>query len=188
MTKSLLKAGDAFLYMKVGVHANESLEDIIQRKRSEIEQAGVAFWGYGGSSCHPLTAVQPFVKEVTAHGTKVRLLMQEITSRHFADGLAREYSADGKNYQPIPAGIKVLGSRYALVLKNLDSIDFQLALSDTTVGVGRLVGSPGDRYIRGHVDKACLVYAPGANLAAGGPPINLGLTGDLAAPYAVLLR
>lgn len=184
----LLKPGDAFLYMKVGVHANESLEEIIKRKRAEVEQAGVAFWGYGGSSCHPLNAVQPFVREVTAKGTTVRLLMQEITSRHYAEGLAKEYSEDGKTYRPVPKGIKVLGSRYALVLRNLETIDLNLALSDTKVGVGRLAGAPGDKYIRGHVDKACLVYDPSVRDQASGDPINLGLAGDLAAPYAVLLR
>src|SRR6218665_706053 len=124
----ILQPGDAFLYMKVGVHASESLEDIIARKRAEIAQAGVSFWGYGGSSCHPFNAVQPFVREVTEKGTTVRLLMQEITSRHFAVGEAKEFSADGVTYQPVPKGIKVLGSRYALVLKTLDEVDDAVSL------------------------------------------------------------
>lgn len=189
MSGELLNPGDFFLYMKVGVHANETLKDIIERKRREIEEAGVAFWGYGGSSCHPLNAVQPFVKKVTADGTSVRLLMQEITSRHFAEGLAREYSVDGKEYQPIPKGIKVTGSRYALVLRNLDQINLDVQLSQTTVGVGMKAGISGADYIRGHVDKACLVYNP--NAPQNSPPSNtikLGLAGELAEPYAVLLK
>ena len=32
---SLLKPGDPFVYMKVGVHANESLKDIIQRTKDK---------------------------------------------------------------------------------------------------------------------------------------------------------
>jgi hypothetical protein len=183
---SLLKPGDPFLYMKVGVHANESLKDIIKRKRAEIKQAGVAFWGYGGSSCHPFNAVQPFVKEVTDRGTTVRLLMQEITSHHYAEGEAKEYSADGKTYLPIPKGIKVLGSRYALVLSSLDQIDLEVSLGQTKVGVGRMAGASGSSYIRGHVDKACLVFDPAAEEA--GNTIHLGLAGNLAAPFAVVLK
>ena len=34
--------GDGILFMKVGTHANESLEDIIARKKLEIETAGFA--------------------------------------------------------------------------------------------------------------------------------------------------
>lgn len=183
---SLLKPGDPFLYMKVGVHANESLKDIIERKRAEIKQAGVAFWGYGGSSCHPLNAVQPFVKQVTDKGITVRLFMQEITSRHYAEGEAKQYSADGKTYLPVPKGIKVLGSRYALVLSSLDQVDLQISLTQTTVGVGRLLGSSGSAYIRGHVDKACLVFDPSADEA--GNTIQLRLAGNMAAPYAVVLK
>lgn len=185
---SVLKQGDSFLYMKVGVHANESLEEIIARKRKEIADAGVSFWGYGGSSCHPYNAVQPFVKEQTAKGTKVRLLMQEITSRHYAEGLAKEFSPDGKNYYPVPKGVNVLGSRYALVVTTLDPIDEVLSLSDTIVGIGNKEGLSGDQYIRGHVDKACLVYSPGSGLAEHKAEIALCLSAELAEPYAVVLR
>lgn len=183
-----LNPGDPFLFMKVGVHANETLEDIIKRKRGEIEKAGVSFWGYGGSSCHPLTAVQPFVKEESAKGVRIRLLMQEIVSRHYAEGEATEYSVDGKTYLPIPKGVKVLGSRYALVLKNLDSVKLELSLAQTRVGIGRFTGRSGTDYIRGHVDKACLVYDPSAGPAFGEKKITLGLAAELDAPYAVLLR
>lgn len=185
---SALKVGDSFLYMKVGVHANESLADIIARKREEIQKAGVSFWGYGGSSCHPYNAVQPFVREETEKGTTVRLLMQEITSRHFATGLAKEFSPDGRNYYPIPKGVNVLGSRYALVLSSLDEIDDALSLSDTVVGVGAKRGLSGDKYIRGHVDKACLVYQPGSGMPGTRDDIALSLSAKLVDPYAVVLR
>jgi hypothetical protein len=36
--------------MKVGTHAQESLEDIIARKSKEIDDAGYAMWGYGGKT------------------------------------------------------------------------------------------------------------------------------------------
>lgn len=185
MTQNILKPGDPFLYMKVGVHANESLEDILKRKRDELKAAGVSFWGYGGGSCHPFNAVQPFAKEVSNHGMTLRLFMQEIVSRHYEAEAATEYSVDGTNYQPVPKGVKVLGSKYALVLKSLDMVDFQIPLSHTLVGVGAKRGTSGDQYIRGRLDKACLVYTPGE---LQDKPIHMSLVAELAAPYAVKMR
>ena len=79
------KPGDGILFMKVGVHARESLEDIIARKDEEIRQAGYALWGYGGSTCHPSTMVQPFGEAIGARGRVIELCMEEINSKHFAD-------------------------------------------------------------------------------------------------------
>jgi hypothetical protein len=189
MSNQTLAPGDPFLYMKVGVHAKETLSDILRRKREEIAKAGVAFWGYGGNTCHPLHAVQPFVRDVTARGITVRLLMQEINSRHFADPVrATHYSADGLSYIEVPPAINVLGSRYALVLGDLEEIDIAVALGDAKVGVGRMTGASGAGYIRGHVDKACLVYDPTDGADAKGHTIQLSLSARLVAPYAVLLK
>lgn len=185
MTQDILKPGDPFLYMKVGVHANESLEDILRRKRDELKTAGVSFWGYGGGSCHPFNAVQPFAKEVSERGMTLRLFMQEIVSRHYVAEAATEYSVDGTTYQPVPKGVKVLGSKYALVLKSLDLVDFHVPLSHTQVGVGAKRGTSGDQYIRGRLDKACLVYQPGE---LQDKPIHMSLVAELAAPYAVKMR
>ncbi|WP_031409604.1 hypothetical protein [Thiomonas sp. FB-Cd] len=186
---TMLKQGDPFLYMKVGVHANESLQDIILRKRAEIAAAGVSFWGYGGNSCHPFTAVQPFVKQVSANGTKVMLLMEEISSHHYAAGKAKEFSADGGNtYQPVPKGVNVIGSRFALIVNSLDDFDLSVPLSKTSVGIGRMVGTRGDQYIRGRVDKACLVYDPAAHPGPDDRVVKLSLAAQLAQPYAVVLR
>jgi len=184
--KISLDPGDPFIFMKVGVHATESLESIIKRKREEIEKAGVSFWGYGGGTCHPLTAVQPFVKEYESKGLNVRLLMQEINSRHFADPVrAEQYSVDGIHWSKIHKDINVVGSRYALVIDSLDEVDLSVPLGASEVGVGRMKGSSAERYIRGHVDKACLVYAPSQALETA---IALKLAARLAAPYAVLLK
>ena len=58
----IIKPGEGLLYMKVGSHAQESLEDIIERKRKEIEDAGFALLGYGGNTCPPVSMVQPFAR------------------------------------------------------------------------------------------------------------------------------
>jgi len=189
MTPSQLHDGDAFIYMKVGVHAKESLEDILQRKRREIAEAGVSFWGYGGNTCHPLNAVQPFVRDKIAGGSVVRLLMEEIDSHHFAEQIRAEYySENGVDWVEIPKAINVLGSRYALVVDTLEDANISLELDETRVGVGRLAGKVGSEYIRGRVDKACLVYSPAQPGLAHGPEVTLKLAARLAKPYAVLLK
>ena len=122
-----LDPGTAILYMKVGTHANEGLEAIIARKQREIEEAGVAFWGYGGSTCHPTTMVQPFAERLALSGTPLILAMQPMNSKHFAEPVrAEEYSVDGTNWQSVPHGVNALGSRYALVLDSLEQthLDF----------------------------------------------------------------
>jgi hypothetical protein len=184
-----LKTGESFIYMKVGVHAKEPLQDIIARKRLEIANAGVAFWGYGGNTCHPLTAVQPFVKDVTQHGTAVRLLMEEIDSHHYAEPVrADSYSVNGIDWVKVPKPINVRGSRYALVLESLDEVDLAISLSDTKVGIGRLTGNQGSSYVKGRVDKACLVFSPVEQKSGEAESISLKLAARLAAPYAVLLK
>lgn len=175
--------GDHVLFMKVGVHAGETLDDILERKRREIYDVGYAMWGYGGSSCHPLR-VREYAEEV---GGPLKLVMQEINSKHFAPPVrATTYSADGVTWQDVPQGIDVLGSKYALCISSLDEVDTLLDLSATRVGVGQQKGRVGAEYIRGHVDKACLdVVDP---ITEGAPAIRVSLAAPIISPYAVFLR
>jgi hypothetical protein len=115
--------------------------------------------------------------------------MQEINSHHFADPVrAESYSPNGVDWVKIPPSINVLGSRYALVLGSLDEIDMDVALADTKVGIGRLAGMQGSEYIKGRVDKACLVYSPRDTKDGNEALISFRLAARLAEPYAVLLK
>lgn len=191
MTK-ILTPQQGILFMKVGVHANESLEDIIRRKTLEIEQAGFALWGYGGNTCHPGTMVQPFAKMHQAAGGKIFLCMQEMESNHFADPVrAEKYSVDGIHWQDVPAAINVLGSRYALAIKDLHEEDFILPLEKTRVAVGPSMGALGKKYISGRVDKACLDLSEQVDIpTAPGEEANIqiSLVAELCDPYAVFLK
>lgn len=191
MTK-ILTPQQGILFMKVGVHANESLEDIIQRKTLEIEQAGFALWGYGGNTCHPGTMVQPFAKAHQAVGGKIFLCMQEMESRHFADPIrAEQYSIDGIHWQDVPEAINVLGSRFALAIKDLHEEKFILPLEKTRVAVGNSKGALGNKYIAGHVDKACLDLSDQLEIPAApgeGTEIQISLVAELCDPYAVFLK
>lgn len=188
----ILKPGAGILFMKVGTHANEKLEDIIGRKQQEIENEGFALWGYGGNTCHPTTMVQPFAEEHAHNEEPIVLCMEPMISNHFAEPIrAREYSTDGLNWKEIPAGINAVGSRYALFIQDLQFADFPLPLAATEVAVGRSAGRIGSQYVQGRVDKACLNVRTDPTLLNDPQQekvLKIGLTAKLIEPYAVFLR
>ncbi len=186
----ILKPGAGILFMKVGTHAGEPLSEIVKRKRAEIEGAGFSLWGYGGNTCHPETMVQPFAHGAQRRDGVIYLCMQPMQSNHFAvTERATEYSTDGLKWEPVPAPINVVGSRYALAIADLHEETFELPLEDTKVAIGNSKGRAGDRYIKGRVDKGCLevVEAP-AEHDPEVSPIEIGLVARLVDPYAVYVR
>jgi hypothetical protein len=109
-----------------------------------------------------------------------------MTSRHFAEQVrAEEFSVDGRAWNPIPTEINVLGSRYALCIKDLHEVDESISLAQTRVAVGNSKGRRGSDYIKGHVDKACLEVV---REASEPPDFKIGLIAELTDPYAVFLR
>lgn len=184
----ILKSGQGLLYMKVGAHAREGLEDIIERKTREIEEAGFAFWGYGGGTCHPQTMVQPFAKDYERRGSLIYLCMEPMESSHFAEPLrADEFSIDGLKWEEIPEAVNVLGSRYAVVIRDLRREEFELPLERTKVALGNSMGARGSKYISGRVDKACLEIAD-SDPSAPEKSVRIGLVADIVKPYAVYVR
>ena len=180
------EVGDGLLFMKVGTHANEPLADIIARKRREIDRAGYGMWGYGGNSCHPRTMVQPFAASHAIQGRPIRLVMKAMDSRHYADQVrAEEYSVDGIHWKPIPKAIDVVGSRFALCIKDLHETSATLALDGTAVALGNSQGRSGNAYLRGHVDKACLEVVADPH---EGELVQIDLVAELVEPYAVILK
>lgn len=180
-----ISPGDRVLFMKVGTHAGEELEDIIERKRAEIDAAGFSLWGYGGNTCHPRTMVQPFARSSTG---PIILAMQPMKSNHFADPVrAEEYSADGVHWSVIDPAINVLGSRYALAVDSLEIVKESLDLGATTVAVGNSKGKAGNEYLKGRVDKACLEVLE-ARPTDTASVRSIGLQANIIDPYAVFLR
>lgn len=187
----VITPGAGILFMKIGTHAGEDLKKIIARKTKEIEETGYAMWGYGGNTCHPQTMVQPFVEMFKDRGKPIFLCMHEMQSNHFAEPLrANEYSADGAKWEKVPATINVVGSRFALVIKGLEESQFKLPLEYTRVPIGRSTGQIGSRYIRGHVDKACLEITalPERADTDADTAVAINLVAELGPPYAVFLR
>jgi len=184
------KEGDCLLYMKVGNHARETLEAIIARKTKEIQDAGFAMWGYGGNTCHPLTMVQPFAKDYVKRNGTIYLCMQPMSSKHFAEQVrANEFSVDGTRWKPIPSSINVMGSRYALLIKDLRQEAFDLELSRTKVAIGNSRGRIGSKYVTGRVDKACLEITAEEAPKPGEKAIaRIELVAEMLDPFAVFVR
>lgn len=187
---SIIQPGAHVLFMKIGIHAKESLDSIIERKLKEIENTGMAFWGYGGNTCHPTNMVQPFAKDSAAKGSPIHLVMQKMDSNHWAEGRAEEFSVDGQKWEAVPNDIEVRGSRFALVIEDLKEADLSLSLTRTKVAWGPSLGKSGRAYISGRVDKACLELAADVDvpLPPEEQPTPIGLVATLRAPYAVFLR
>ncbi len=184
------KIPERFIFMKVGQHAGEEFDEILARKREEVRKAGVSFWGYGGPTCHPIRQVRPFVQDVVARRGRVHLLMEPMDSNAHPDIVpATEYSEDGILWKPIPEGIRVTGSRYAVVLGEIKSEDIELPLDECAVGLGVSEGKPASDYIQGRVDKACLVLDPAAAKRAKKHRVaTIRYSAEILDPFAVLLR
>lgn len=188
---AIMTPGQSLIFMKIGIHAREPLETIIERKLKEIEDEGMAFWGYGGNTCHPSSMVQPFATTQAQKGKPVYLVMEKMQSNHFAEPLrSEEYSIDGRVWKPVPAGIHVLGSRYALAIKNLQQTELVLPLARTHVAQGPSLGRAGNAYVSGRIDKACLELDNNVNVppAPDEKVTAIGLVAELCEPYAVFLR
>ena len=182
---------DAFIFMRVGNHAGESFEEILERKQREYDEAGKIFWGYGGNTLHPTKHVQPFVDLWKSEGGFIQILMQSIDSKADPDIFpAREYSIDGDNWEPLPSGIVVTGSKYAVVLDEIKPGQLDLDLSRFEVGVGPSQGRNAADYLRYRVDKGCLVASEANNSEpeVKRPPISIEFQARLLEPYAVFLR
>lgn len=182
----------AFIFMRVGNHAGETFESILERKQREFERAGKIFWGYGGTTLHPTKHVQPFVRTWIRNSGSIHLVMEPISSKADPDLLpAKEYSADGINWEPIPEGIEVTGSRYAIVLDEIKPGNLDLDLSELEVGIGPSRGRNAADYVKGRVDKGCFV-ASGSS-AVDETVVNprivpIRYQARLLEPYAVMLR
>ena len=179
----------AIVFMKVGRHSGEDLEPIVARKMKEFERTGMIFWGYGGGTMHPIQRVQPFARMMIEQGSGLTLVMQPIDSHHpDRKVVATEYSRDGAHWEPIPSGIEVRGSRYALVLGEILPGELEVDLAQYRVGAGPSAGRIASDYVQGRVDKACL--ARFESPAGGAEPriIRVTYAARLKEPYAVLLK
>lgn len=174
--------------MKVGNHAGETWEQILERKNKEFMRTGSVFWGYGGTACHPIQQVRPFALSQAERNGSIHLLMNFVKSNFGIDTLrAKEYSIDGVNWENIPDGINVTGSRYALILDEIKPGDFDLDMNKYSVGIGPNRDKIAAEYLQGRTDKACLI--PNHNNAISEPALRkVDFIAQLKMPFAAMLR
>lgn len=178
---------EAVIFMKFGYHAQENENDIIVRKQQEYINAQMIFWGYGGTLCHPLKQIQPFINDMHAKGKKVFLVMSFTKSRPSMESTASAmFSSNGADWAPIPVGIKVTGSKYAIICSNLQKCDFEINLNDYEVAIGPSKGKNASDYIVYRIDKGCLFKKTKDN--SHGRKIRIQLMAEITAPFAVLLK
>lgn len=177
--------------MRVGNHAGESFESILERKQRELNDAGRIFWGYGGTTLHPIKRVQPFAKLWVQKEGSIQMVMEPINSKADPDVLpATEFSIDGIQWEPLPSGIVVTGSRYAIVLDEIKPGQLDLDLGKFEVGIGPSRGRNAAEYVRGRVDKGCFVATQSTNSKPDKrqAPVSIEFQARLLEPYAVMLR
>ena len=181
---------EAFLYMKVGPHGEESLAHILKRKARERETTGRIFWGYGGSTLHPRTQTQPFCEKWVPKQGSVYVLMEKVVSPRPnyipRVSTATHYSADGAGYTRLPKSVQS-GPNYALLLEDIIPFGRQIDLRDFRIGIGDSEGRNAADFIRWHVDKAALVRAEPAPDAPR-KTATISYMARLLEPYAVFLR
>jgi hypothetical protein len=134
--------------------------------------------------------VQPFARLYVKKQECIYLLMEPIDSKADPDiDPAQEYSDDGATWHPLPEGISVIGSRYALVLDQIEPANIEIELEKYVVGIGHSYGKSAAAYLQGRIDKGCLTAASTSSVALG-PPLkkSIKFSARLLEPYAVLLR
>ena len=193
----------AFVFMKAGSHAGESIEGILERKRRALTEQGRICWAYAVTP-HPIKRVQPFVAEWGEREKGIEVLMpltrdalrrpRATSATSAADSRpAKEYSVDGITWKELPPGDKVTASRkaldrgiaFALVLGEIKQ-EQQLTLN---LGGFKVWGDPrgrnGAQYLRGQSTKACLVETSDRRV---GEQVRIYYRARLLKPHAVMLR
>ena len=183
----------AFIFMKVGSHGCEKLHEILDRKKIELKEAGMIFWGYGGTVLNPQKQVQPFVERWVKEQDYIEVLMQPIESDSKSGsraGTAKLFAVNDKErWKPIREGIKT-GSKHALVLEEIRRCDLKLNLRDYEVGIGPSEGKKNAaEYLKGRTDKGALVKVARSkhNRREKGDRVSIKYRARLKPPYAVFL-
>lgn len=170
--------------MKIGYHGNETLDEIVYRKTREEKSCGVLFWGYGGTICHPLKQVSPFINSAKKQGYKVKLVLSITPSKfHKTIQHAKYFSVDQKNWQPMPKGSLITASKYAIICKNFRKVDYKIDISKYTVAIGPNKGKSLHKYLSYRTDKACAIYNSQNNKISH--LTSIAFEADIVSPYAV---
>lgn len=154
---------DNIVLMKYGAHAGESSDNIIERKQRELKETGQVFWGYGGTLCHPINQIHPFLNENRENNQKTYLVLVK-TKKEMENGNNKIqdrlnlYSENKVDWYPIPIGINVTGSKYAIICKSFDICSLDIDLSLYRIPFGSSQGCRLSNYLGWRKNRACGRY------------------------------
>ena len=144
------------VFMKYGTHAGETASAIIQNKVDESISFGQTFWGYGGTTCHPIKQIQPFIKRNAEIGEYTYLVLSRIDSVwNRQSQRAKFFSYNNIDWQPIPEENCIKGSKYAIICSQFLLCDLEINLSLYQVPFGNAKGRLLSSYICGMNTKGC---------------------------------
>lgn len=153
------------VFMKYGAHGNESSKSILSRKHDELIETGCVFWGYNGVLCHPSNQLNPFVQANKKNGEKTFLVLSKTLQEKSVDcdtdielKRAELFSFDRKQWEPIPIGVNVTNSKYAVVCSSFEDCDFKLDASQYILPFANPQNCRMSNYLGWRKNRACGVY------------------------------
>ena len=181
----------AFVWCIAGPHIDETLTEIVERKRQDIQEFGWCLWAYGGGGpVHPETQVRRLATEYGAEG-RLPLLMPNKGKLYPDNGVSFHSFVVSRaaEAESIPPGMSaVTGGRSSWAFK-IASVEFS---EDTVIDVGRYVAPYSQRgpqplaeFLKTSRGRACA--APGPQ-PVGVMERRVEVVAALAEPYAVFLQ
>ncbi|MDP9401745.1 MAG: hypothetical protein M3P85_00090 [Actinomycetota bacterium] len=180
----------AFIWCIAGPHIGETLADIVDRKRSDVERFGWCLWAYGGrGNVHPETEVRKLAREYGSGGV-LPLLMPD-TGRKYPDN-----GVPFTGYRVQPHGpLEVLPDGMSPVTGGSSSWAFRITSlgwsEDAVIDLARYVAPYSRRGVQPLRDylKGSHGRASAARVSAAGPDVErrVHVVATLEPPYAVFL-
>jgi hypothetical protein len=181
----------AFVWCIAGPHIGETLVDIVDRKRRDIDRFGWCLWAYGGmGNAHPETEVRRLAREYVGND-KLSLLMPDTGKKYPDNGVPFSSFREDRSSDPVPLpeGMSpVTGgtSSWAFHITALRwSEDAVIDINQYVAPFARKGPQPLREYLKGSHGRACAARGSG-----DGAPVErrVHVLAELSPAYAVFLH
>lgn len=149
---------DYIIIMKYAQIEGTANDSVILDKAADLLSTGSFMWGYNGTVCNPEKQVAPLIDHAVSHNQDVFLVLARTkTTCKPGRSFATKRSRDGREWEPMPEGVRASGSRFALSCDSLTIQESIINLADYKVALGPNAGRPLSAYLHGRNTKACAV-------------------------------
>ena len=179
----------------IGPAAGETVAEILERKKGEIERTGRSFWLYRSYRARP-SGIQDLCKEsLSKKNSPICIFIKPATENGAQPtrgrNIAKEFSKDGNSWEKIPKGVLVTGlvpNASAMIFDKLDDVERGVFLNlwdySQFLSPGRAV-----RIIRGASTIRCIRKSSRNDPDRMGSNIReVVAIGRLVKPFSVWLR